>query len=82
MGSKRVQDGLSRSKELGIQRCCTVQEIVKSIGVIENPSSRTERAQSYRPNYAEKTESQKAIELPEIKPGIEELFIRKGSTRP
>lgn len=81
MRSKRLQDGLSRSKELGIQSSCTVQEMVKRIGVIENPPSMTERAQSYRPNYSEKTDSQKTIELPETKTGIEELFIRKGPIR-
>lgn len=46
-----------------------------------DPSSRTERAQFYRPNCADRTESQKATELTETKPGSKELFIRKGSTR-
>lgn len=79
--NKRPHSGLGRSKELGIQSCCTVQKPVKRIGVMENPSSRTEWAQSYKPNYSEKTDSQKPVELPETKPGIEELFIRKGSIR-
>lgn len=81
MRSKRLQGELSRSRELGIQSCCTVQDLVKRIGVIENPPSRAERAQSCRLNYSEKTDSQKAIELPEIKPGIDEFFIRKWSIR-
>lgn len=82
MRSKRLQGGLSSSKELGIQSCCTVQDLVKRIGVIENPPSRAERTQSYRPNYSEDTDSQKAVELPETKPGTEDMFIRKGSIRP
>lgn len=60
----------------------TVLVIVTRIGAIENSSPRTERAQSYRPNCSEKTESQKAKELPETNPGIEALFIRKGFIRP
>lgn len=46
MRNMRLQGGLSRSKELGIQSCCTVQGIVKRTGAIESPPSRTGRAQS------------------------------------